>query len=88
MSYQVKFSRSARKQFRKLSLDIQKRIQAKIDELAIEPRSNRVKKLRGEDNLYRIRVGDYRVVYEIEDDVLLIIVIRVKHRSEVYRDQK
>ena len=88
MSYRVEFSRGASKQFRKLPLYIQERVQAKIDELAIEPRPNRVKKLQGDDNLYRIRVGDYRVVYEIEDDILLIIVIRVKHRSEVYRDEK
>ncbi len=88
MSYQVEFSRGARKQFRKLSLNIKRRIQSKINELAIEPRPNRVKKLQGEDNLYRIRVGDYRIVYEIKDDVLLIIVIRVKHRSEVYQDEK
>lgn len=88
MSYQIKFSTGASKQFRKLPLDIQKRIQTKIDELIIKPRPNRVKKLQGENNLYRIRVGDYRVVYEIEDDILLIVVIRVKHRSEVYRDEK
>ena len=88
MSYQIEFSRGARKHFRKLPLNIQKRIGTKINELAIEPRPNGVKKLKGEDNLYRIRVGDYRVVYEIEDNVLLIIVIRVKHRNEVYRDEK
>ena len=88
MSYQVEFSNSARKQFRKLPSDIQKRIQAKINELAIEPRPNGVKKLQSDDNFYRIRVGDYRVVYEIKDDILLVIVMRVKHRSEVYKNEK
>ena len=87
MSYRVEFSRGASKQFRKLPLNIQKRIQAKIDELAIEPRPNRVKKLQGDDNSYRIRVGDYRIVYEIKDDILLVIVIKIKHRSEVYKDK-
>lgn len=88
MSYQIEFSRSAKKQFKKLSLDIQKRVVVKINELAIEPRPNRAKKLQGNDSLYRIRVGDYRIVYEIKDNILLVTVIRVKHRSEVYKDKK
>ncbi len=88
MSYKIEFSNGARKQFRKLPPDLQKRIQAKINELAIHPRPNRVKKLQGDDNSYRIRVGDYRVVYEIKDDILLVIIIRIKHRSEVYKDEK
>ncbi len=87
MSYRVEFSKGAKKQFRKLPSNIQKRIQAKIDELAIEPRPNRLKKLQGADNSYRIRVVDYRLVYEIKDDVLLVIVIKIKHRSEVYKDK-
>ena len=86
MSYEVKFSKSAKKQFRKLPLDVQERIQTKINDLAVEPRPNGVKKLKGEENSYRIRVDDYRVVYEIKDDVLIVTVVRVKHRSEVYKD--
>jgi mRNA interferase RelE/StbE len=85
--YRVEFSRGAKKQFRKLPLYIQERIQAKITELVIEPRPNKVKKLQGDDDLYRIRVGDYRIVYEIKDDVLLVILIRIKHRSEVYKNK-
>ena len=50
--------------------------------------SRGAKKLRGNDSLYRIRVGNYRIVYEIKDDVLLVTVIIVKHRSEVYKDKK
>jgi mRNA interferase RelE/StbE len=87
VSYSVDFSKAARKQFKKLPLDVQERIQSKINELAIEPRPNGVKKIQGEENSYRIRVGDYRVVYDIFDDILLITVIRVKHRSQVYRDK-
>ena len=86
MSYEVKFSNSAKKQFRKLPLDVQERIQTKINDLAVKPRPNGVKKLKGEENSYRIRVDDYRVVYEIKDDVLIVTVVRVKHRSEVYKD--
>ncbi|BAZ36795.1 addiction module antitoxin (plasmid) [Calothrix sp. NIES-4101] len=86
MTYEVKFSKGAKKQLRKLPLDVQERIQTKINSLAIEPRPSGVKKLQGDDNSYRIRVSDYRVVYEIEDDMLLITVIRVAHRSQVYKD--
>jgi mRNA interferase RelE/StbE len=73
--------------FRKLSQELQDRIQTKIDDLAIEPRPNGVKKLKGEENSYRIRVGDYRVIYDIFDDVLLVSVVEVGHRSEVYKDE-
>ncbi|MBN3927228.1 type II toxin-antitoxin system RelE/ParE family toxin [Nostoc sp. NMS4] len=87
MSYEVEFSRGAKKQFRKLPIDVQQRIQTKINELAIEPRPNGVKKLQGDDNSYRVRVGDYRVVYELADDVLIITVIKVGHRSDIYKDE-
>ncbi|MBN3897748.1 MAG: type II toxin-antitoxin system RelE/ParE family toxin [Nostoc sp. NOS(2021)] len=87
MSYEVKFSRGAKKQFRKLPIDVQQRIQTNINDLAIEPRPNGVKKLQGDDNSYRVRVGDYRVVYEVDDDVLIVTVIKVGHRSEIYKDE-
>ncbi|MBN3890977.1 MAG: type II toxin-antitoxin system RelE/ParE family toxin [Nostoc sp. JL31] len=73
--------------FRKLAIDVQQRIQTKINDLAIEPRPNGVKKLQGDDNSYRVRVGDYRVVYEIGDDVLIVTVIKIGHRSEIYKDE-
>ncbi len=87
MSYEVKFSKGAKKQFRKLPLDVQERIQTKINDLAIEPRLNGVKKLQGDDNSYRVRVGDFRVIYELDDDVLIVTVIKVGHRNEIYKDE-
>ncbi|MBG1268532.1 type II toxin-antitoxin system RelE family toxin [Nostoc sp. WHI] len=87
MIYEVKFTKGARKMFIKLSQELLDRIQTKIDDLAIEPRPNGVKKLKGEENSYRIRVGDYRVIYDIFDDVLLVSVVSVGHRSEVYKDE-
>ncbi|MBN3924243.1 type II toxin-antitoxin system RelE/ParE family toxin [Nostoc sp. NMS4] len=87
MTYEVKFTKGARKMFKKLSQELQYRIQPKIDELSIEPRPNGVKKLQGEENTYRIRVGDYRVIYDILDDVLLVNVIDVGHRSKVYKNE-
>lgn len=85
MSYKIEFSKAASKQFKKLSSELQDRIQTKIDDLALEPRPDGVKKLKGEENSYRIRVGDYRVVYDIYDDVLLITIIKIGHRSKVYK---
>ncbi len=87
MSYEVKFSKGAKKQFRKLPLDVQQRIQTKINDLAIEPRPNGVKKLLGDDNSYRVRVGDYPVIYQLDDDILIVTVIKVRHRSEIYKDE-
>jgi mRNA interferase RelE/StbE len=87
VTYEVKFTKGARKMFKKLSQELQDRIQPKIDELAIEPRPNGVKKLQGEENTYRIRVSDYRVIYDIFDDVLLVSVIDIGHRSKVYKNE-
>ncbi|WP_026736327.1 type II toxin-antitoxin system RelE family toxin [Fischerella sp. PCC 9605] len=87
MSYKVEISKSASKQLKKLSSELQERIQAKIDDLALEPRPSGVKKLKNRENGYRIRIGDYRVIYDIFDDVLLIIVIEIGHRSKVYKDE-
>ncbi|BAY22468.1 addiction module antitoxin [Calothrix sp. NIES-2100] len=87
MSYQIELTKGAVKQLKKLPKDVKERIDVKIQELAIEPRPNGVKKLEDEDSLYRIRVGDYRVIYQIYDDILLVSIVKVKHRREVYRDE-
>lgn len=55
--------------------------------MAIEPRPNGVKKLQGEENTYRIRVGDYRVIYDIFDHILLVKIVDVGHRSQVYKNE-
>jgi mRNA interferase RelE/StbE len=88
VSYQVEISKGALKQLQKLSLELQERIQSKIDCLATQPRPDGVKKLNNRDNGYRIRVGDYRVIYDIFDDILVIIIVEVGHRSDVYKDKK
>ena len=56
-----------------------------MDALAANPRPKGVKKLSGPDDLYRIRVGDYRIVYQIHDDRLIVLVVRIGHRKDVYR---
>lgn len=86
MSYEIIFTKGAKKQLGKLPLDVQQRIQVKINDLGIEPRPSGVKKLKGKVDSYRIRVDDYRVIYKIQNDVLIVTVIKIKHRSEVYKD--
>ena len=83
--YAVYFKPSADRQLRKLPRDVQRRIVAAVDALADNPRPPGVVKITGDDNLRRIRVGDYRIVYEIHDDRLIVLVIRVAHRKDVYR---
>ena len=82
--YNIEFAPAAARQFRKLPSDIQSRIAKAIDRLAWSPLPSGVKKLVGEEDLYRIRVGDYRVVYQALTKRPLILVVRVAHRREVY----
>lgn len=85
MSYQIELSRQAQRQLRKLALHTQSLIGTAIDALAIDPRPAGVKKLKGEENVYRIRIRDYRIVYEIQDSELIVLVIKIGHRREVYQ---
>ena len=62
-----------------------RRIDAKILTLAHAPRPAEAVKLKGTDALYRVRVGEYRIVYEVQDDVVVIVIVRAGHRREVYR---
>lgn len=84
MTYSIQILNKARKQIKALPKDIQAQVRAAIKALAHEPRPSRVKKLSGSKNLYRIRIRQYRVIYEIKDDVLLIVVVIVGHRREIY----
>jgi len=83
--YQIEFSRQADPQFRNLPSQIQQRLKSRIDSLATAPRPHGSEKLSGVEQLYRIRAGDYRIVYAVEDDRLLVLVVKVGHRREVYR---
>ena len=84
MNYRVILSRSARKQMERISGEIETRVLARLSELEINPRPPGCKKLKNRD-AWRIRVGDYRVIYEIHDKILQVIVVTVGHRREVYR---
>ena len=83
--YQVEFLPRALRQLRKLSGSVQHRILQQADELAVDPRPRGVEKLRGKEDQYRVRVGDYRILYEVTDEKLLVCVVKVGHRREIYR---
>ncbi len=83
--YSIIFKTSAAKEFRRLPTEIKARLSLTINELSQNPRAVGVVKLQGDDNLYRVRVGNYRVVYEIDDSTKFIRITRVRHRKDVYR---
>lgn len=83
--YEIRFTPAAARDIRSLPHDVARRVVRAIDKLAEDPRPNGVRKLEGSDPLYRIRVGDYRVIYDIQDDELLVLVVRTRHRRDVYR---
>mgnify|MGYP005844822221 CR=1 FL=1 len=83
--YNIRFVVSAAKEFRALPAEIKARIGEAVDSLSQNPRPSGVRKLREHEGLYRIRVGHYRVIYEIDDQTRSILVTRVRHRREAYR---
>ncbi len=85
MAYEIIFSSRAAKQFRKLPKTLRKRIAEPIDGLVDKARPHGVKKPSHQHNLYRLRVGDYRVVYEIKDKQLRILVLVIAGRAEIYK---
>ena len=84
--HSLEFAARAYRQFAKLDRQAQQRLAPAIDALADDPRPPGCVKLAGADDLYRIRVGAYRVVYAIEDDRLVVLVVKVGHRRDVYRE--
>jgi mRNA interferase RelE/StbE len=84
-TYRIDFSKSAEKELLNLPKKIGAQILSKIDLLAINPRPSGCKKLIGSLNSYRIRIGDYRVLYTIEDNILLVDIVTIGNRKDVYR---
>lgn len=85
MTYTIITPKAVQKQLDALSDDVYDRIAEKIEQLAEDPRPDGVVKMKGSDNEYRIRIGDYRVRYEIDDKELIILLLQCKHRKDVYR---
>ena len=85
MIYTIITPRSVRKQLDALPDEVYNRIARKIEQLAEDPRPDGVVKMKGSDNEYRIRIGSYRVRYEIDDEELIILLLQCKHRKDAYR---
>lgn len=86
MTYRIELKPSAVRDLKKLPRSVQLRVSSMIDALAADPRPPGTEKLAGgRKELYRARVGDYRILYEVRGKVLLVLVIRIRHRREVYR---
>ena len=81
----MRLKKTAQRDIKSLDRPVQKRILARLSELASEPRPAGAELLTGLADVWRVRVGDYRIVYTIKDDVLLVLVLRVGHRREVYK---
>ena len=82
--FAILFTRSARKELENLPNAAVERILASISKLSSEPFPGGCKKLKGEKHIWRIRVGDYRIIYSVYPDMLVIDIIRIRHRREVY----
>ncbi|HKL17521.1 MAG TPA: type II toxin-antitoxin system RelE/ParE family toxin [Desulfobacter sp.] len=86
MNYHVEVKRSAAKALKKIPKADQKRIADKIDSLAEDLPNPDTTKMKGNNPFHRIRVGEYRIIYEIQEDVLLILVVKIGHRKDIYRN--
>ncbi|MDE2696027.1 MAG: type II toxin-antitoxin system RelE/ParE family toxin [Chloroflexota bacterium] len=81
----LEFARQANREFDRLAVSIQRRLRPRIDQLSEDPLPSGALKLSGHESYYRIRVGDYRVIYEIDHEQGIVIVVSVQHRSRAYR---
>ncbi len=85
MTYRIQVAPAAVRQLRNLDPAARRRVQAAIELLADQPRPSGAKTLLGGDGEWRVRTGDYRIVYEVRDEVLLVLVVAVGHRREIYQ---
>ncbi len=86
ISYNIRWKSSARKEIKKLPKDIILKIVDAVEKLAENPFSTDSRKIVGAQRTYRIRVGNYRIVYSVESDNLVILIIRIRHRKDVYKN--
>ncbi len=85
MAYRVVLKNSAKKELARLNAGAYQKVRFALDELAKNPRPAQTQKLTAKGSLWRFRVGDYRIIYEILDEKVLIIILRIGHRSHIYR---
>ena len=85
MAYQVIIKPAAHRDIKKLARPDQIRIIKRLESLSENPRPSGTKKLRGAEDLFRVREGNYRIIYQIQDELLVVLVVKVGHRREIYR---
>ncbi|MGD9088237.1 MAG: type II toxin-antitoxin system RelE/ParE family toxin [Desulfobacterales bacterium] len=85
MKYRIEFKKSAAKVLKKLPKQDRRRIRDKIDSFTENLPDPITTKMQGDNPFHRVRVGDYRIIYEIHEDTLVILVLKIGHRKEVYR---
>jgi mRNA interferase RelE/StbE len=85
LAYRLEFTPRAARDFKSLDGSVRRRIAQRIDSLANNPYPSGIKKIEGEEELYRLRVGDYRILYQVKKQTLLVLVVRIGHRRDVYR---
>jgi len=85
LSYRIAVKKSAAKALKKIPKADRKRIIDKIDSLIENPPNQDTTKMKGNNPFHKIRTGDYRIIYEIQEDVLVILVVKIGHRKDVYR---
>jgi mRNA interferase RelE/StbE len=83
--YRIEVSATAERQLKKIRRDDKVRILRALSLLANEPRPGGCKKMSGYDDIYRIRIGNYRVIYEIDGKRIIVVILKIGHRREVYR---
>ena len=86
MTYSIEVKTSAAKKLKKIPKPDQKRISMAIDNLAENLPDPDTTKMKGNNPFHKIRVGNYRIIYEIQDDILLILIIKIGHRKDIYRN--
>ena len=86
MAYKIRIKKSAKKELTRLSRPAQRKVVRAIDKLADNPRCSMAEKITGGEGSYRIRAGDYRIIYRIFDDEVVVFVIAIGHRREIYRN--
>ncbi len=83
--FRIDYKKSAFEELKKLDQAVKERIGAAINALGSEPHPPGSRKMVGSGALFRLRVGDYRVIYEVQEKVLTIFIIRIGHRKDIYR---
>jgi len=85
LAYRVELTPRAQRDFKALDGSVRGRIKQRIESLAENPYPQGIKKIEGEDELYRLRAGDYRILYQVKGKVLLVLIVGIGHRRDIYR---